>query len=226
MRHRRLARPLHGWLVSAILLLLLSGCQSAYYGALEKVGIHKRDLMVERVEKGRDAQVAAEEQFASALEQFRAVVRVPDSELSQTYERLDEAYERSEVAAERVETRIDDIESVAAALFEEWESELDLYQSAEYRRLSEQRLRQTRQRYVQMHDAMQEAADSMHPVLLAMRDNVLLLKHNLNARAIGALRGEVDGLERDVAALRARMQAAISRSNAFIDTLHDADDGR
>ncbi|MDT8895822.1 DUF2959 domain-containing protein [Halomonas sp. I1] len=226
MMRRTQPLPLHAWLGSVLMLLLLTGCQSAYYGALEKVGIHKRDLMVERVEEGRDAQVAAEEQFVSALEQFRAVVRVPDSELSQTYERLDEAYERSDVAADRVEERIDDIESVATALFDEWEDELDLYQSAEYRRLSEQRLRQTRQRYAQMRDAMQNAADSMHPVLLAMRDNVLLLKHNLNARAIGALRGEVDGLERDVAALRTRMQAAISRSNAFIDTLHDVDDGR
>ncbi|WP_275285957.1 DUF2959 domain-containing protein [Halomonas elongata] len=226
MTHRVLPRSRQAWLVPILAASLLAGCQSAYYGALEKVGIHKRDLMVERVEEGRDAQVAAEEQFASALEQFRAVVRVPDSELSQTYERLDEAYERSDVAADRVEERIDDIESVAAALFDEWEDELELYQSAEYRRLSEQRLRQTRQRYAQMRDAMQDAADSMHPVLLAMRDNVLLLKHNLNARAIGALRGEVDGLERDVAALRTRMQAAISRSNAFIDTLHDVDDGR
>ncbi|MCW4152819.1 DUF2959 domain-containing protein [Halomonas sp. 18H] len=219
-------RSCAAWLLPLVAVLLLTGCQSAYYGALEKVGIHKRELMVDRVEEGRDAQVEAEQQFASALEQFRAVVRVPDSELSETYERLETSHERSEAAAERVQSRIDDIESVAEALFAEWEDELDLYQSAEYRRLSEQRLRQTRQRYAQMRDAMQEAADSMQPVLLVMRDNVLLLKHNLNARAIGALRGEVDGLEREVAALRERMQAAISRSNAFIDTLHDIDDGR
>ncbi|MEC9482410.1 MAG: DUF2959 domain-containing protein [Halomonas sp.] len=214
-----------GWLWPLLLVVLvgIAGCQSAYYGALEKVGIHKRDVLVDRVEEGRDAQQAAQEQFASALEQFRAVVRVPESELSLTYDRLNAEYEDSEAAAERVRARIEGIEDVAEALFEEWEDELALYQSDEYRRLSERQLRDTRARYAEMIAAMHAAAESMQPVLLAMRDNVLFLKHNLNARAIGALRGEVEGLERDVAALRARMQAAIARSDAFIAELGSQD---
>ncbi|WP_227367782.1 DUF2959 domain-containing protein [Halomonas sp. M20] len=211
------------WVLALLALLALSGCQSAYYNALEKVGIQKREVLVDRVEDGRDAQQAAEEQFSSALEQFRAVVRVPESELSRTYDRLNDEYEQSEIAADRVEGRIDAIEDVAEALFDEWEDELSLYQSAQYRRLSERQLQATRVRYDEMLTAMQEAADSMQPVLLALRDNVLFLKHNLNARAIGALRGEVDGLERDVTALRQRMQAAIARSDAFIDELNRQD---
>lgn len=212
------------WLLAMAVLVGLAGCQSAYYGALEKVGIHKREVLVDRVEDGRDAQQDAEAQFASALEQFRAVVRVPESELSATYDRLNAEYEDSEAAAERVVARIEAIEDVAEALFDEWEDELSLYQSAEYRRLSAQQLRATRARYAEMLQAMHSAADSMQPVLLTLRDNVLFLKHNLNARAIGALRGEVDGLERDIDALRARMQAAIARSDAFIAELdrHDA----
>lgn len=221
-RHQRAA----GWLWPLLLVVLIgmAGCQSAYFSALEKVGIHKRDVLVDRVEEGRDAQQTAQEQFSSALEQFRAVVQVPESELSQTYDRLNAEYEDSEAAAKRVEARIESIEDVAEALFDEWEDELSLYQSADYRRLSERQLRDTRVRYAEMIEAMHDAADSMQPVLLAMRDNMLFLKHNLNARAIGALRGEVEGLERDVAALRQRMQAAIARSDAFIAELgsHDA----
>lgn len=217
------AAGLRLWPLLLALLIGVVGCQSAYYGALEQVGIHKREVLVDRVEEGRDAQQAAEEQFTSALEQFRAVVRVPESELSNVYDRLNAEYEDSEVAAERVEGRIDAIEDVAEALFDEWEDELSLYRSAEYRRLSEQQLRETRARYEEMLRAMRDAAESMQPVLLTMRDNVLFLKHNLNARAIGALRGEVDGLERDVAALRQRMQAAIARSDAFIAELDRQD---
>lgn len=220
-RHQRGA----GWLWPLLLAMLIgvAGCQSAYYGALEKVGIHKRELLADRVEEGRDAQQAAQEQFSSALEQFRAVVQVPESELSRTYDRLNAEYEDSEAAAERVRARIESIEDVAEALFDEWEDELSLYQRAEYRRLSERQLRETRERYAEMIAAMHDAAESMQPVLLAMRDNMLFLKHNLNARAIGALRGEVDGLERDVEALRQRMQAAIARSDAFIAELGNQD---
>ena len=46
--------------------ILLVGCSSAYYGTMEKLGYHKRDLMVNRVESARDAQEDAKEQFESA----------------------------------------------------------------------------------------------------------------------------------------------------------------
>ena len=41
--------------------LLLGGCQSAYYGAMEKVGYHKRDIMVDRVQEAKESQEEAQE---------------------------------------------------------------------------------------------------------------------------------------------------------------------
>ncbi len=41
-------------LLIAILVLTLalaSGCQSTYYGFMEKMGSHKRDILVDRVEE-------------------------------------------------------------------------------------------------------------------------------------------------------------------------------
>ena len=38
------------------------GCQKAYYGTMEKFGVHKRDIMVDRVEEARDSQQEAKEQ--------------------------------------------------------------------------------------------------------------------------------------------------------------------
>lgn len=52
---------------------LLPGCETAYYGTMEKLGYHKRDLMVNRVESARDAQEDAKDQFESALEKFSSV---------------------------------------------------------------------------------------------------------------------------------------------------------
>ena len=57
-------------------LLYSSGCSKAYYGAMEKAGIHKRDILVDRVDDARDAQSCAQEQFKDALEQFAAVVKI------------------------------------------------------------------------------------------------------------------------------------------------------
>ncbi|MFC0338341.1 Protein of unknown function [Kushneria avicenniae] len=208
----------------AVLLaaLTLSGRQSAYYDVMEQAGVHKRDILSDRVIAARDAQQKADEQFSSALERYQSVVTVPESRLLHAYSDLESDYERSQAAAERVSQRIDAIESVAQALFNEWEGELDQYQNQAYRRQSERELEQTRQRYGEMLDAMHRAEDTMPPVLTAMHDNVLFLKHNLNARAIGALKGEVSQLETQIATLRREMQASIERSNRFIDGMAPA----
>ncbi|HBT96258.1 MAG TPA: DUF2959 domain-containing protein [Desulfobulbaceae bacterium] len=200
----------------AVCLMAVSACSSAYYGAMEKVGVHKRDIMVDRVEVARDAQSEAQEQFKSALEQFGTVVRLKDSDLKRAYDKLNGEYEDSQAAAKNVSARIGKIEDVSEALFSEWQQELGEYQSQELRRESETRLRETKARYRQMIGSMRQAEKSMEPVLRIFHDNVLFLKHNLNAQAIGSLRGEFDGLREEIARLTEKMNQAIAESNRFI----------
>ena len=38
-----------------VAILALSGCQSAYYAAWEKVGVEKRDILVDRVENAKES---------------------------------------------------------------------------------------------------------------------------------------------------------------------------
>ena len=85
-------------LTHAALVALLAGasaCQSAYYGIQEKFGVHKRDILDDRVEEGRDAQEAATEQVQSALEAFKAVEDFDGGDLEDIYDELNGAYERS-----------------------------------------------------------------------------------------------------------------------------------
>jgi len=199
--------------------LLIAGCSSTYYSAMEKVGFEKRDILVDRVEDARDAQEDAQEQFASALEQFSALVNFDGGELEEVYERLNDEYESSVEAAEDVGERIDSIEKVAGDLFEEWRDELEEYSNASLRRDSERKLRDTERQYERLVDAMRRAESRMDPVLEALQDNVLYLKHNLNASAIGALQGELGNIRADVDRLIAEMNAAIAESDSFIATL-------
>ena len=209
-------------LKTALLILIalsLSACASTYYDALEKVGIPKRDLMVTRVEKARDSQTEAQEQFKSALEEFASVVQLQNTDLQTAYERLDEEYEDSKDAADEVSSRINKVESVSNALFDEWQEELNLYENPNLRRSSEQKKRETERRYNQLMGTMRKAEQSMQPVLKTFRDNVLFLKHNLNAQAIGALRSEFSGLESDIQRLISDMNRSIEDSNRFIQEL-------
>ncbi len=207
------------WLPIAASLLLLAGCQAAKYRTLESFGIEKRDILGSRVEAARDAQDDAREQFSSALEQFRATVEFDGGDLEDLYDRLDREYSRSVDDAERVRDRIDSIRDVAEDLFDEWEDELDAYENADLRNRSAELLRDTRSRYARMIAAMQRAEATMDPVLEAFEDQVLFLKHNLNARAISALRSELDGIEDDTEALVEAMNASIAEADAFIRSL-------
>ena len=203
-------------LIAVLLLLLFGGCSKAYYDTMEKVGIHKRDILVDRVEGARDAQSEAQEQFKSALEQFGAVIKIENTDLKKAYDKLNAEYEDSEKAAKKVSERIDKVESVSDALFEEWEEELKLYKSADLRKSSKQKLQDTKTRYREMLASMHRAEKSMEPVLLSFRDNVLFLKHNLNAQAIGSLRSEFSTLKGKIDGLIQNMNEAIKTSNKFI----------
>ncbi|MCK5887018.1 MAG: DUF2959 family protein, partial [Alcanivorax sp.] len=54
------------------------------------------------------------------------------------------------------------------------------------------------------------------PVLQAFEDQMLYLKHNLNAQAIGALENELGRIRSDVDTLIRNMEASIAETEAFI----------
>ena len=204
-------------MVAGIIVLL--GCSSAYYGTMEQLGYHKRDLMVNRVESAREAQEDAKEEFESALEKFSSVLQFDGGKLEDKYDQLKKAYDRSNARAETVRERIESVEDVAEALFEEWEEELGQYSSASLRRSSERKLNQTKRQYAQLISAMKRAERKMDPVLTAFHDQVLFLKHNLNAKAIASLQTELGSVEAEVNSLIRDMEASIKEADAFISSM-------
>jgi hypothetical protein len=178
-----------------------------------------RDILVHRVIEARDTQQEAKQQFKSALEQFTALTNFKGGDLQDTYERLNEEYEDSVAKAEELRKRIDDIEDVSEALFEEWEDEIEEYSSASLKRSSQQKLRDTQRRYKQLIAAMKRAEAKTKPILAVFKDQVLFLKHNLNAQAISSLKGELTSIESDVSSLIMAMEKSINEADQFIKTM-------
>ena len=199
--------------------MLLLGCASAYYDALESIGVHKRDIFVDRIEESLEVQKEGQAQFESALEQFKATVDFDGGGLEKAYNLFNDEYEESEEAANAISEHISAVESVADALFEEWSDELDLYTSPSLRRASERQYKSTQKKYQRLLASMRRVEETMQPVLATMRDNVLFLKHNLNARAIDTLKGELGSINRDMSKLVKNVQRSIAEAEAFITTL-------
>ncbi len=207
-------------LVVAVLLLGSTfACRTVYYDVWEVFGREKRHILTKRVEASQEDQRAAQEQFQTTFELFQQVTQFDGGDLERLYRRLEGAYADSEEKAQAVRDRIRSIEEVAGDLFTEWEREIEEIQNPGLRGRSQASLRETRARYGDLIAAMQRAETRMDPVLVAFRDQVLFLKHNLNARAIASLRGDLESIEDDVAALIAEMQNAIQEAEAFVATL-------
>jgi len=196
------------------------GCQTVYYAGMEKMGYHKRDLMVSDVEKARDAQQEAKEQFKSALDRFTKTLNFKGGKLQEKYDTLNTEYERSDAKAQAVRDRIASVEDVSQALFAEWEAELKEYSSASLRKSSQTKLTQTRTQYTKLIKAMKRAESKMPPVLAKFKDQVLFLKHNLNAEAIASLKGELGSVESNINILIKEMETSIQEADSFITSMN------
>jgi hypothetical protein len=211
--------------VPVAVLLLLSGCSSAYYGAMEKFGIAKREILADRVDETRKAQQEAKEQFADALQRFLAVTKADGGDLQRKYEDLNTQFKRSESQAKEVRERIAAVEDVAEALFREWKQELGQYTNPTLRSDSERQLDTTRRRYEALVGLMKRAAGRMDPILATFRDQVLFLKHNLNARAVSSLGSTHRALEADITRLISEMETSIREAEIFIRDLKSGPTG-
>jgi DUF2959 family protein len=108
---------------------------------------------------------------------------------------------------------------VGDALFKEWKSELDQYTNKDLRRRSEAKLEQTKDRYNDMLGAMKRAEQRIDPVMRPLRDQVLYLKHNLNAQALSAVKDELVKVDAQVDRLVKDMNRSIAEADKFIQTL-------
>lgn len=111
---------------------------------------------------------------------------------------MNDEYEDSVSAAQTIKDRVGAVESVAEALFDEWQEELEQFTSNNLRRDSECQLRDTRRHYSRLISSIRRAESAIEPVLATLKDDVLYLKHNLNTRAIASLRGELGHVNADV----------------------------
>jgi hypothetical protein len=202
--------------LTAVSCLLALGCRSTYYAFWETFGREKRDLLKSNVEAAREDQQAASEQFKDAYTQLKELYGFEGGELERAYNKFSGEYKQCESRANTVRDRIKKVESIASDLFREWEAEIGQIQTERIRADSRAKLTATRAKFDQLHSSMRKAEESMGPVLVQFHDQVLYLKHNLNAQAIASLKGETSKIEAEVNSLLKDMNAAIAQADAFI----------
>ena len=200
-------------------LTTLTGCQSINNTIMEKVfKKEKRDLLKMAVESVRKGQEQSQEEFKDAMTNLKELYAFQGGDLEKMYNKLKGSYESSKSQADNVHKRINNMEDVAKSMFVEWEKEIKQYDNASMAANSRQQLNDTKARYAQLAKAVKASEETMQPVLKQLSDHVLYLKHNLNAAAIGSMKGEASNIQSQIEGLIKRMNTSIAEANAFIRT--------
>jgi len=200
-------------------VLLLSGCQSLYYKAQEKLGNEKRDILIDRVKKGRQDQEKAKEQYKTTLEAFQAVTGFAGGKTEEIYKKLKREYDEAAERTKKVSDRITSIEQVSGDMFAEWETEIDAMGNRDLKAKSRVLMRDTRARYTPLIKKMKDVERRAKPVLKAFEDQVLFIKHNLNAEAVTSLKTTVIKMDAEVTRLVADIEISTKAADEFLATL-------
>ena len=201
-------------------LCLLGGCTRSYYKAMRTFGKEKRDILISRVKDSKKDQQAAKEQIKTTMESFQELTGFQGGSLEKSYKKLNGEYEKAADAAQKLHNRIDSIDQVSNDLFKEWQKEIDGMENKKLAAQSAFLLRQSRLNEAQYVKAMRQTEARMTPVITAFRDQVTFLKHNLNARAIGSLKGTSAKMSTDVDVLMVSLDSSMKQADSLINSLN------
>jgi hypothetical protein len=210
-----------GWMVGALAVgLLASGCTSSYYKAMKTFGKEKRDILVSRVKDSKKDQQQAKEQIKTTMESFQELTGFQGGSLEKNYKKLNGEYEKAADSAQKLHDRIGSIDQVSSDLFKEWQKEIDGMDNKKLRQESSVMLRQSRLSEAVYIKSMRQTEARMAPVISAFHDQVTFLKHNLNARAIGSLKGTSAKMSTDVDVLMVSIDGSMAQADTLINSLN------
>jgi len=201
-------------------LVVLAGCKSSYYKAMKTFGKEKRDILVSRVKDSKKDQQEAKEQIKTTMESFQELTGFQGGSLEKNYKKLNGEYEKAADSAQKLHNRIDSIDQVSSDLFKEWQKEIDGMENKKLKVQSAGMLRQSRLNEAAYIKSMRQTEARMMPVITAFHDQVTFLKHNLNARAIGSLKGTSAKMSTDVDVLMVSLDGSMAQADALIASLN------
>jgi predicted small secreted protein len=214
---------------SGTLLLLLAatvaltGCNTLFYKTMRTLGKEKRDILVSRVKDAKKDQEQTKEKLKTTMESFQALTGFQGGSLEKSYKRLNSNYEDAAGQASKLHDKIQSIDQVSQDLFKEWQGEINDMKNARLKAQSATLLRNAKTRQAAYMRAMRQTEDKIAPVLTAFHDQVLFLKHNLNARAIGSLKDTTANIQTNVADLIQSIDDSSAEADNLINTLNQSD---
>jgi ElaB/YqjD/DUF883 family membrane-anchored ribosome-binding protein len=178
---------------------------------------------IEQLIKSAKAQVEAisdaKQQLQKTMTAYNAVLAPDVKDRRDAYKTLQKEMATSEKKRADVSTRSRALNVEADKLFKNWEGSTAAIQSPELRDRSQQRLKRTQDRFAELRQTGQKAADMYSPLMKTLQDQVTYLGHDLNAGAATSLKSDADKLNAQAKDLYAAIDRVTETANANIAKL-------
>lgn len=214
-------------IIIAVIFSLTTSCANpvkkavnkAKYSAYETIGLEKRDLFKREIKNVKEDQEDTGEAFKDALTRLKEVYAFNGGDLENHYENLKDSLDDAKEQASELKARIGKVDQVANDLFVEWNEEINEIKSSDLRSKSSGQLSKTKKKYSELESQLRKSEKKIDPVLSKLNDQVLFLKHNLNAKAIGGLKTEQGKIQADIESLIKEVNESTRKADAVIETL-------
>jgi hypothetical protein len=199
--------------------LLLGSCQSVYYSTMSRFGVDKRDILVDRTEMAGESMSELQARIVEMARAYRDTLEIESGELRELHEQFSDSYDRAEDAAEDFHERIDDIQSVAETLFEEWKDENELIMDVELRKESNANYETAQTSYAKLVRTLRNVQTALDPLLTRYHDHVVFMKLNMNRTALAPLVKNQEALFAETSGLGKLLGSAIVETRNFAERI-------
>ena len=178
-------------LMFVVVLLLAAGVGSP---ASAQSANKQIDKLIDRAGDMVSAMRAARLQIGTTVDDYNTIIDGKAEENRAAYKQLQKSLKKSEKSAAAVGEQAEKMDLAASEYFASWEASLSEFTSDEMRARSEERMKETRQRYDGILQAGREAGDAFRPFVTLLKDQIVFLGHDLNPAAIEDLQDEAEKL--------------------------------
>jgi len=203
-----------GPLVAASVALLTSCAGTSEADSLKEV-----DTLVSRIERVHVESELAKQRVREAVDLLHFIVGPEFSgDPVLAYGDFVAAVERSEEQETVLRSSVSSMKASATSVFSSWSEGLAVFANPNMRARSEERLRETRERYGAITASADPALDSMETLNASLRDHVLFLEHDFNPYAVAALGGEVGSVTEHASRLDANLDVCLAATLAYVQS--------
>ena len=180
-------------------------------------GIKQTEALVKKGEQTVKAVTEARGQLEKTLADYNTIVDGKAADPKGSYKDLGKAVKDSEDRVADVTKRKEEMDVEAGKLFESWKASTDAISDPDLKKKSQQRLKETEDRYGKIATAGKDARIEYDAFLGGLKDQITFMGHDLNPAALASLKPDAAKLNDRATKMFEKIDSASAAANSSID---------